>query len=93
MKVFGSLVTVMVTSVRKAITICLSFLVFRDKVFTRWHAGAMLAIAIGTSVSVYDRTRKPHVIDDEKGLLVSVTSSVGEEASDTGGPDPEAPAQ
>jgi adenosine 3'-phospho 5'-phosphosulfate transporter B3 len=80
MKVFGSLVTVMVTSVRKAITICLSFLVFKDKVFTRWHAGAMLAIAIGTSVSAYEKTRKPDGVDDEKGLLVSVPGSVEEEA-------------
>jgi adenosine 3'-phospho 5'-phosphosulfate transporter B3 len=34
MKVFGSLITVMITSVRKALTLCLSFVVFKDKVFT-----------------------------------------------------------
>jgi adenosine 3'-phospho 5'-phosphosulfate transporter B3 len=56
MKVFGSLATVMITSVRKALTVCLSFVIFRDKVFTLWHAIAMISIATGMSINVYDKT-------------------------------------
>jgi adenosine 3'-phospho 5'-phosphosulfate transporter B3 len=71
MKVFGSLVTVMVTSVRRALTVCLSFLVFRDKVFTTWHAVAMIVITVGMSINVHDKTanRKDAPCDDEKSLL------------------------
>jgi adenosine 3'-phospho 5'-phosphosulfate transporter B3 len=56
MKVFGSLITVMITSVRKALTVCLSFIIFRDKVFTMIHAASILAIALGISVNVYEKT-------------------------------------
>jgi adenosine 3'-phospho 5'-phosphosulfate transporter B3 len=73
MKVFGSLITVMITSVRKALTVCLSFIVFRDKVFTAWHAAAMLAIAAGMSVNVYEKTAgKKTEIADEQRLLESL---------------------
>lgn len=57
MKVFGSLVTVMVTSVRKALTVCLSFLIFRDKVFTSWHAVSTIAITIGMAINVVQKTK------------------------------------
>jgi adenosine 3'-phospho 5'-phosphosulfate transporter B3 len=71
MKVFGSLVTVMVTSVRKALTVGLSFLIFRDKVFTAWHAVALITVAAGMSINVHDKTtgKKDHPWDDEKNLL------------------------
>jgi adenosine 3'-phospho 5'-phosphosulfate transporter B3 len=91
MKVFGSLVTVMVTSVRKAVTVCLSFIVFRDKVFTLWHGVAMDAIAIGMSVNVYDKTianKMEGREDDDRKLLESVQNSMDSGDMKT---DPESP--
>jgi adenosine 3'-phospho 5'-phosphosulfate transporter B3 len=91
MKVFGSLVTVMVTSVRKAVTVCLSFIIFRDKVFTLWHGAAMVAIAIGMSMNVYDKTiaNKAERREDEgRGLLESVQNSMDSRDIEA---DPESP--
>jgi adenosine 3'-phospho 5'-phosphosulfate transporter B3 len=70
MKVFGSLFTVMVTSVRKALTVCLSFVVFRDKVFTIWHAVAMISIAAGMTINIYDKTaaKKPQPLEEQRLL-------------------------
>jgi adenosine 3'-phospho 5'-phosphosulfate transporter B3 len=53
MKVFGSLLTVMVTSVRKAVTVLLSFIVFRDKKFTVWHGFSIFLITAGMAVNIY----------------------------------------
>jgi adenosine 3'-phospho 5'-phosphosulfate transporter B3 len=70
MKVFGSLITVMITSVRKALTVCLSFLIFRDKVFTFWHGMAMIAIAAGISINAYEKTAvKKQQSFEERPLL------------------------
>lgn len=55
MKVFGSLTTVMITSVRKALTVVLSFLIFKDKVFTVWHAFSVVMITVGMSLSMYNK--------------------------------------
>jgi adenosine 3'-phospho 5'-phosphosulfate transporter B3 len=70
MKVFGSLVTVMVTSVRKALTVCLSFVVFRDKVFTLWHGVSLIAIAAGMSINVYEKTGKKVAQNEEEVKLL-----------------------
>ena len=55
MKVFGSLTTVMITSVRKALTVVLSFIIFKDKQFTVWHGISVMLITIGMSLSMYDK--------------------------------------
>jgi adenosine 3'-phospho 5'-phosphosulfate transporter B3 len=71
MKVFGSLVTVMTTSLRKALTVCLSFIVFRDKKFTSWHAGAIILLATGMGLNIYEKTgnkKKEEIVDEEKML-------------------------
>jgi adenosine 3'-phospho 5'-phosphosulfate transporter B3 len=80
MKVFGSLVTVMVTSVRKALTVCLSFVLFRDKVFTRWHAMAMIAIAAGMSLNISEKigAQKTPQTEEEQHLLGDVGKSLSE---------------
>jgi adenosine 3'-phospho 5'-phosphosulfate transporter B3 len=67
MKVFGSLITVMITSVRKALTVALSFLIFRDKVFTVIHGVSIVAIALGLVVNVYEKTGR--MKSDEQLLL------------------------
>jgi adenosine 3'-phospho 5'-phosphosulfate transporter B3 len=67
MKVFGSLLTVMATSVRKAVTVLLSFVVFKDKKFTSLHVYAILLIATGMGLNIYERTghvKKEETIDD-----------------------------
>jgi adenosine 3'-phospho 5'-phosphosulfate transporter B3 len=70
MKVFGSLITVMITSVRKALTVCLSFVIFKDKVFTTWHAAAMMSIAVGMSMNVYEQTiAKKKLAQEEQRFL------------------------
>jgi adenosine 3'-phospho 5'-phosphosulfate transporter B3 len=68
MKVFGSLITVMITSVRKALTVCLSFIIFRDKVFTSIHAASILAIAVGIGGNVYGKTTMKSANDEAKLL-------------------------
>ncbi|OHS97739.1 Adenosine 3'-phospho 5'-phosphosulfate transporter 2 [Tritrichomonas foetus] len=50
-KSFGSLNAVMVTSLRKAFSICLSFLMFDNKKFTAFHAASIAAIFIGVGLN------------------------------------------
>lgn len=57
MKVFGSLFTVTVTSVRKALTVVTSFIMFPDKHFTIFHAASIIMLSIGTSINIYNKTR------------------------------------
>ena len=57
MKVFGSLLTVMVTSLRKALTVLMSFIVYKDKKFTQLHAFAIFMIASGLSLNIYEKNR------------------------------------
>lgn len=65
MKVFGSLTTVMITSVRKALTVVLSFIVFRDKKFTIYHGISIILIVIGMTMSMCEK------LDSKKGKLPS----------------------
>jgi adenosine 3'-phospho 5'-phosphosulfate transporter B3 len=58
MKTFGSLVTVMVTSTRKAFTVCLSFLLFRTKKFTVYHFLSISAIAAGLALNYIGKQKK-----------------------------------
>ena len=58
MKAFGSLVTVMVTSTRKAFTVCLSFWIFKTKKFTPYHALSIMAIACGLGLNYIGKNRK-----------------------------------
>ena len=73
MKVFGSLLTVMVTSLRKAFTVILSFLIFKDKKFTSLHAIAIFLIATGIAINIHDKaTSKKKVSEEEMSLLDNV---------------------
>jgi adenosine 3'-phospho 5'-phosphosulfate transporter B3 len=65
MKTFGSLVTVMVTSTRKAFTVCLSFLLFKTKKFTTYHALSICAIASGLALHYIGKQKKKPPIDEE----------------------------
>ena len=58
MNVFGSLITVMLTSLRKAATVCLSFLVFPDKKFTQAHGIAIFILACGMGLNIFGKNRK-----------------------------------
>jgi adenosine 3'-phospho 5'-phosphosulfate transporter B3 len=84
MKVFGSLTTVMVTSLRKALTICLSFLLFRDKVFTIWHGVSMAAIAAGMGINIYHKTgrqeKRAFGPEDEQDLLTGAKQEIAHQA-------------
>jgi adenosine 3'-phospho 5'-phosphosulfate transporter B3 len=84
MKVFGSLITVMVTSVRKALTVALSFLIF--KAFTVIHAVSIVAIGVGLVVNVYEKTGR--MKSDEQLLLKeSEPEGDGKEAGAEESPD------
>jgi hypothetical protein len=54
----GSLVTVMATSLRRGMTVILSFVIFNDKKFTPWHRWVILLLATGTGMDVYLQTEK-----------------------------------
>jgi adenosine 3'-phospho 5'-phosphosulfate transporter B3 len=56
-KAFGSLTAVMVTSLRKAFTVCLSFIIFSNKVFTFWHAISISVISLGIGMNVYAKQK------------------------------------
>lgn len=58
MKAFDSLVTVMVTSVRKAMTVCLSFILFPDKKFTLLHFLSILMITFGMFMNFIGKRHK-----------------------------------
>ncbi|OHS96922.1 Adenosine 3'-phospho 5'-phosphosulfate transporter 2 [Tritrichomonas foetus] len=57
MKAFGSLVTVMVTSTRKAATVCISFVLFPNKKFTFFHLGSILTIASGLALNYLGKSQ------------------------------------
>lgn len=69
MKVFGSLITVMLTSIRKAMTVCLSFLLFPNKHFTVYHGLSILLIAFGMAINIMEKTKTKKVSEDEKMLI------------------------
>jgi adenosine 3'-phospho 5'-phosphosulfate transporter B3 len=54
MKTFGSLVT----STRKAFTVCVSFLLFRTKKFTLYHLMSICAIAAGLTLNYIGKQKK-----------------------------------
>lgn len=58
MKVFGSLIAVMTTSVRKAMTVCLSFVAFKDKRLTSWHVVSIMLLTTGMGLSIAGRQSK-----------------------------------
>lgn len=70
MKVFGSLLTVMVTSLRKALTVILSFIIFKDKKFTMWHAVAIFLIATGMAINVHDKATSKKKVPEENMALI-----------------------
>lgn len=81
MKVFGSLFTVMVTSVRKAFTVCLSFIVF-PKNFTAYHGAAIISLVTGMTLNIHEKIKKQLPQDESKLLSdeqVEITSSKFEE--------------
>jgi len=57
-KAFGSVVAVMVTSLRKAFTVCLSFLLFSDKKFTSNHFFSILSISAGIGMNVVGKGKQ-----------------------------------
>jgi adenosine 3'-phospho 5'-phosphosulfate transporter B3 len=66
-KAFGSLTAVMVTSLRKAFTVCLSFIVFANKKFSLFHGVSIVVIALGIGMNAYAKqAKKPEVAP--KGL-------------------------
>lgn len=67
MKAFGSLVTVMVTSTRKAFTVCLSFLIFKTKRFSVYHALSILAIGCGLVLSYVGKNQKKREVISDNG--------------------------
>jgi adenosine 3'-phospho 5'-phosphosulfate transporter B3 len=77
MKTFGSLITVMVTSTRKAFTVCLSFLVFRDKKFTLWHGLSICCIAGGLTMNTMIKNKKAKnsdgTVEERMPLIVERT--------------------
>lgn len=76
MKVFGSLMTVMVTSLRKALTVILSFVIFKDKKFTYWHGIAIFLIASGITINAHDKATSKKTIPEEELSLIDKTDSL-----------------
>lgn len=67
-KKFGSLVAVMVTSLRKAFTVCLSFLLFSGKKFTFKHAISIGFISTGIYMNIIQK-KKPKQTEEQQPLI------------------------
>ena len=66
-KAFGSVYAVMVTSLRKAFTVSLSFLLFSDgKKFTSAHLFSILSIAGGIGLNIYGKNKGKKGKTEEK---------------------------
>ena len=82
MKNFGSLTTVMMTSFRKAMTVCLSFLVYKDKKFTYYHLFSLISIASGMGLNIIEKeTSKSSAANDHQNLMSSTSFDQIEESS------------
>ena len=57
MKAFGPVVTVTVTSTRKAGTVLLSFLLYKNKKFTIYHFFSVTAVAVGIYLEYLGKTK------------------------------------
>jgi len=68
MKVFGSQIAVMTTSLHKALTVYLSFVIFKDKKFTTWRVYAIILLATEMSVSIGSQTERTGKGDAESPL-------------------------
>ena len=74
MKTFGSLTTVMVTSLRKGITVFISYAFFNDKHFTKWHFISLILLISGMSLNINSNSNSSNnsekvVSTDEQSLL------------------------
>ena len=69
-KAFGSVVAVMITSLRKAFTVSLSFLLFSNgKKFTSYHLFSILSIASGIGLNIFGKNKaKKNSKPEEKAL-------------------------
>lgn len=81
MKSYGSLTTVMMTSLRKAMTVALSFLIYKDKKFTKFHAVSIVMVATGIGMNIYSKLNEGHAKDEEKLVSVVDEQSLEEEES------------
>lgn len=69
-KKFGSVVAVMTTSLRKAFTVCLSFVLYPDKKFTINHFFSILSIAFGIGMNIIakNKAKKHQKKNDDKHI-------------------------
>lgn len=82
MKAFGSLVTVMVTSTRKAFTVCLSFVLFPGKKFTLHHLVSIFGIAGGLVLNYIGKNRKKREAKSDAPPKEDTDSSFAKENED-----------
>jgi adenosine 3'-phospho 5'-phosphosulfate transporter B3 len=77
MKTFGNLVTVMVTSTRKAFTVCLSFLLFKTKKFTAYHFVSICTIAAGLVLHYVGKPKRKEAHSERLPFLGDPKSEKG----------------
>lgn len=70
MNCFGSLITVMVTSLRKGTTIAISYLLFPGKKFTIFHMISILTIASGITLNYWAKNSYKKEIAEERMPLI-----------------------
>ena len=87
MKVFGSLLTVMMTSIRKALSVCLSFILFPEtKRFTKIHAVSVCFLAFGMGIHIREKTKRHHKVEQINEKLddgFEVTNELDKETENT----------
>ncbi|OHT08249.1 Slc35b3 protein [Tritrichomonas foetus] len=54
LKIFGSLQTVMFTSIRKVINSCVAFFIFHDRIISFWHITSLFLVASGFALNISD---------------------------------------
>ena len=75
-KLFGSIIAVMVTSVRKSLTVCISYILFPNKKFTLYHLFSMFFIIFGIIMNTFIKKNKNEkknidtlVLNEEKNKI------------------------
>jgi ABC-type Fe3+-siderophore transport system permease subunit len=81
-KKFGSLMTTMITSLRKGFTVAISFLIFGNKKFTIWHAvsiGYMFAGIALIALAKRKPTKEPDIesepVPNDRDNLLGTTDA------------------
>ena len=78
-KLYGSLTTVIITSIRKTLNIIITFFLIKNKSLTGLHLSSFLILSLGITLNIIEKSSPSKTQDDEKNLFHSLDNSDIEE--------------